>query len=73
MGDDRSDAEAFAAVRAARDAGRVDGLAIAVLSRLETPREIHETADAALSDPVAAARVLTLIARLLEQEGTPRA
>jgi len=72
MGDDRTDAEAFGAVRAARDAGRLDGLAIAVLSHLETPPEVHETADAALPDPAAAARVLTLVARLLEQEGTSR-
>lgn len=72
MGDDRTDAEAFEAVRAARDAGRLDGLAIAVLSHLETPPEVHETADAALPDPAAAARVLTLVARLLEQERTSR-
>jgi trehalose 6-phosphate phosphatase len=72
MGDDRSDAEAFAAVREARSAGRLDGLAIAILSRMETPPEIHETADTTLPDPVAAARVLTLIARLLEHEGKPR-
>jgi trehalose 6-phosphate phosphatase len=70
MGDDRTDAEAFEAVRVARAAGRLDGLAIAVLSHLETPPEVHETADAALPDPAAAARVLTLVARLLEQEAT---
>ena len=68
IGDDRTDAEAFSVVRAARKAGRLDGLAIAVLSHQETPPEVHETADAGLPDPVAAARVLTLIARLLEQE-----
>ena len=72
MGDDRTDAEAFEAVRAAREAGRLEGLAIAVLSHLETPPEVHETADAALPDPAAAARVLTLVARLLEQEQKPR-
>jgi trehalose 6-phosphate phosphatase len=70
MGDDRTDAEAFEAVRVAREAGRLDGLAIAVLSHLETPPEVHETADATLPDPAAAARVLTLVARLLEQEAT---
>jgi trehalose 6-phosphate phosphatase len=72
MGDDRTDAEAFAVVRAARAAGRLDGLAIAVLSHRETPPEVHEMADAALPDPTAAARVLTLLARLLEQEEKPR-
>ena len=69
MGDDRTDAEAFAVVREARDAGRLDGLALAVLGARETPPEIHATADAALPDPAAAARVLTLVARLLEGEG----
>jgi trehalose-phosphatase len=73
MGDDRSDAEAFAAVRAARETGTLDGLTLAVLGARETPPEIHDTADAALPDPVAAARVLTLVARLLEQEGKQRA
>jgi hypothetical protein len=68
MGDDRSDAEAFAAVRAARESGRLDALALAVLGARETPPEIHYTADATLPDPVAAARVLTLLARILENE-----
>ena len=68
MGDDRTDAEAFSAVRAARSEGPLDRLAIAVLSHQETPPEIVETADVSLPDPVAAARVLTLVARLLEQE-----
>jgi trehalose 6-phosphate phosphatase len=69
MGDDRTDAEAFAVVRKARGAGSLDGLALAVLGARETPPEIHETADAALPDPAAAARVLTLVAHLLEREG----
>jgi hypothetical protein len=55
-------------VREARAAGRLDGLALAVLGARETPPEIHATADAALPDPAAAARVLTLVARLLEGE-----
>jgi predicted ATP-grasp superfamily ATP-dependent carboligase len=68
MGDDRTDAEAFEVVREARAAGRLDGLALAVLGARETPPEIYATADAALPDPAAAARVLTLVARLLEGE-----
>ena len=72
MGDDRTDAEAFAVVRAAREAGRLDGLALAVLSARETPVEVHDTADGVLPDPVAAARVLGLVARLLEDEPTRR-
>lgn len=68
MGDDRTDAEAFAVVRAARDAGTLDGLTLAVLGARETPPEIHAMSDAKLPDPASAARVLTLVARLLEQE-----
>ena len=59
-------------VRAAREAGRLDGLALAVLSARETPPEVHETSDGVLPDPVAAARVLGLVARLLEDEPTRR-
>jgi trehalose 6-phosphate phosphatase len=69
LGDDRSDAEAFAAVRAARDAGSIRGLALAVHGASETPDEILATADAGLPDPAAAARVLALVARLLAREG----
>jgi trehalose 6-phosphate phosphatase len=72
MGDDRTDAEAFAVVRTAREAGTLDGLTLAVLGARETPPEIRATADATLPDPVAAARVLTLVARLLEHEDEPR-
>jgi trehalose 6-phosphate phosphatase len=68
LGDDRSDAEAFAAVRAERDAGRLDGLALAVLGARETPPEIRATADAMLPEPAVAARVLALTARLLERK-----
>ena len=70
LGDDRSDAEAFAVVRAARDAGRLNGLALAVLGARETPPEVHATADATLPEPAVAARVLALVARLLEREGS---
>ena len=68
LGDDRSDAEAFAAVRAARVTGSIRGLALAVHGASETPDEILATADAELPDPAAAARVLALIARLLSRE-----
>ena len=70
MGDDRTDAEAFAVVRAAREAGRLDGLVLAVLGARETPPEVRATADALLPDPVAAARVLGRVAALLEDEPT---
>ena len=68
LGDDRSDAEAFEVVTAARRAGRIRGLALAVHAAIETPPEVRERADAELPDPDAAARVLSLVARLLETE-----
>ena len=73
MGDDKSDAEAFVAVRAARSAGTVRGLALAVHGAAETPPEILAAADAELPDPAAAARVLGWVARLLEAERRPGA
>ena len=68
LGDDRSDAEAFAAVRSARADGRLRGLALAVHGATETPPEILATADGQLPDPPAAARVLSRVAGLLERE-----
>ena len=68
LGDDRSDAEAFAAVRAARETGAIRGLAVAVHGAVETPAEVRAHADEELPDPPAAARVLALVARLLEAE-----
>jgi trehalose 6-phosphate phosphatase len=69
MGDDRTDAEAFAVVRRAREAGSLDGLALAVhAAAREAPPEVRHAADATLPDPVAAARVLTLVADLLDGE-----
>lgn len=68
MGDDRSDAEAFEVITAARRAGRIRGLALAVHAAIETPPDVRESADAELPDPVAAAEVLSLVARLLEAE-----
>lgn len=69
MGDDRSDAEGFVAVRRARDSGRLRGLTVAVHGAAETPPEVFATADLELPHPVAAARLLTSLAGLLEREG----
>ena len=69
LGDDRSDAEAFAAIADARAAGRLPrGLALAVHGAYETPPEIVERADGFLATPRDAARVLSLVARTLEAE-----
>lgn len=65
FGDDRSDALAFVALRAARDAGMTEGVAIAVQARAEAPREVADAADVLLASPVEAARLLAAIARTL--------
>lgn len=70
LGDDRSDVEAFAAIAAARAAGRLDRtLAIGVHSRFETPAELVAAADHVLPDPAASAVVLRALAGALEREG----
>ena len=69
LGDDRSDAEAFSAIAAARAAGRLErALAIGVTSRSETPPELVATADHVLPGPAASAVVLRALAAALERE-----
>jgi trehalose-phosphatase len=63
LGDDVSDALAFAELRRARETGRVDGLAVAILARAEVPAEVAQTADLVLPSPIHAARYLGAIAR----------
>ena len=66
LGDDRSDAEAFAAVRVAHAEGRLAAsLTVAVHGLAETPPEITATADVTVADPRQAARVLAMLARAL--------
>jgi trehalose 6-phosphate phosphatase len=76
MGDDRSDAEAFRALRRQRGAGRLGGLAIGVHGAAETPVEVLDAADLILPSPVEASRLLAAIATGLEREqsghGAPR-
>jgi trehalose 6-phosphate phosphatase len=65
LGDDVSDAEAFRTFRRLREAGRTDGLAVAVQARTEVPAEVAEAADVVLGSPVAATRFLAAVARRL--------
>lgn len=65
LGDDMSDALAFAVLRAEREAGRIDGVAVAIQARAEVPPEVAATADLVLGSPRAAARFLSAIARQL--------
>ena len=62
LGDDVSDAEAFASLTSARAEGRLDGLAIAVQARTETPPAVAAAADLVLASPVEAARFLSGLA-----------
>ena len=70
LGDDSSDADAFAVLRAARDAGDLDGLAVAVTGPHGMPDEVRRAADLVLDTPLEAARMLALIARAVQLESS---
>jgi trehalose 6-phosphate phosphatase len=69
LGDDVSDVPAFLALRQARDAGTLLGLAIAVRARDEVPAAVVEAADLVLGSPAEAARFLTLLAAAVAASG----
>lgn len=62
LGDDRNDALAFDVLRAARAAGRIDGLAIAVAGHADVTGAVAPRADLVLRSPDEAARFLSLLA-----------
>jgi trehalose-phosphatase len=68
LGDDLSDVDAFAVLRAARDAGQLDALVVGVTGPHGMPDEVRETADVVLDTPFEAARLLARMARALEVE-----
>jgi trehalose-phosphatase len=68
FGDDSSDADAFGVLRAARGAGRIDGLAVGVTGPHGVPDEIRAAADVVLDTPFDAARMLGTIARLVGRD-----
>ena len=68
FGDDLSDVDAFAVLRAGRDTGMLDALAVGVTGPHGTPDEVRQTADLVLATPFEAARMLARIARSLERE-----
>ncbi len=63
LGDDAHDAEAFDTLRAARAAGRVEGLAIAVASPASDTAEMARRADLVFAEPEVTARFLASLAR----------
>ena len=66
LGDDRHDAGAFDVLRAARVAGTLSGLAIAVAAHPDSLSEVAPRADIVLSSPVEAARFLAGLADRLK-------
>ncbi len=70
FGDDLSDTDAFDAVIAARDDGRLEaGVIVAVHGRVSTPPEILARADLVAASARDVGRMLAAIARRLEREG----
>jgi hypothetical protein len=65
LGDDISDALAFAVLREARAARELQGLAIGVQARDEVPADVSAATDLVLSSPVEAARFLAGLVRLV--------
>jgi trehalose-phosphatase len=72
FGDDVSDADGFAVLRAARAKGLIDGLAVAVTGPHGMPDEVRDAADVMLGTPFEAARALSALARALEAGATRR-
>ena len=70
LGDDRYDARAFDVLRAARDAGEIDGLAIAVAAHPDVLPDVAPHADLILAGPADAAGFLSGLARHLRRPAT---
>jgi trehalose-phosphatase len=62
LGDDRNDALAFDVVRAAREQGRLKGLAIAVAGHADVTSDVAPRADLTLASPLHTARFLAGLA-----------
>jgi trehalose 6-phosphate phosphatase len=69
FGDDSSDADGFAVLRAAREAGALAGLAVGVTGPHGMPDEVRAAADALLDTPRDVARALSALARTVERGG----
>jgi trehalose-phosphatase len=68
FGDDVSDADGFAVLRAARDAGTIDAVTVAVTGPHGMPDAVRAAGDVFLDSPSDAARVLAALATTLERE-----
>jgi trehalose-phosphatase len=67
LGDDSSDADAFAVLHAARASGKLVGLAVGVTGPHGMPDEVRVAADVVLDTPFEAARLLASMARRLRR------
>ncbi len=67
LGDDVSDALAFAVLRAAREAGELEGLAVAVQAHAEAPPEVAAAADVVFASPRDAAAFLAALSRTVSR------
>ncbi len=67
FGDDISDADGFAVLRAARRSGALGGLAVGVTGPHGMPDEVRVAADLVLETPYLAARALSALATVLER------
>jgi trehalose-phosphatase len=70
LGDDHTDALAFATLRASRRSGRIDGLALAVAGHPDGRAQVIAHADGLLASPRETARLLTLLAGALHGRST---
>ncbi len=68
LGDDRTDAAAFRVLRAAREAGEIEGLAVAVGRDASSLEEAAPHADIVLGSPAEAAAFLALLADVLGRQ-----
>jgi trehalose 6-phosphate phosphatase len=72
FGDDRTDAEAFMALRASRARRGIAALAVGVDAGHEVPQAVLDASDVLVASPHDAARVLSAVARALERFAFPR-
>jgi trehalose 6-phosphate phosphatase len=68
FGDDSADADAFAVMRAWRERGELDSLAVGVVGPRGMPDDVRDAADVVVETPFDAARWLSWLARRLAAE-----
>jgi trehalose-phosphatase len=72
LGDDRTDADGFRAVRGLREAGTIRALVVGVSGAAETPAEVRDSVDVMVGSPGAASAILAALADVLAGATPPR-